>query len=118
MESLTSLLLSLIVFLPAAGALVLAFFPRDQADAMKKFSLAITAVVFLLTADHGAARPRAPGSSTEPWPRCRRCSRIPWIPTFNINYFMGVDGISFPLVMLTSFVTMLSMAASWPIEST
>jgi len=38
-----------------------------------------------------------------------------WIPAFNIHYALGADGISFPLVMLTSFLGMLSMAASWPI---
>ena len=41
---------------------------------------------------------------------------MPWIPSFNIYYFMGIDGISFPLVMLTSFVSMLAMGASWPID--
>ena len=41
---------------------------------------------------------------------------VAWIPSFNIYYFMGLDGISFPLVLLTSFVSMLAMAASWPID--
>ena len=39
-----------------------------------------------------------------------------WIPAFNIYYFLGVDGISFPLVLLTSFLSMLAMGASWPIN--
>src|SRR6478735_5998267 len=41
---------------------------------------------------------------------------VPWIKSFNINYLMGIDGISFPLVILTSFVCMLAMGASWNIE--
>jgi NADH-quinone oxidoreductase subunit M len=41
---------------------------------------------------------------------------LPWIESFNIYYFMGTDGISFPLIVLTAFVSMLSMAASWPIN--
>src|SRR5436189_5016094 len=40
---------------------------------------------------------------------------IPWIPSFNIEYFMGVDGISLPLVMLTTLVSFLAMWASWSI---
>ena len=40
---------------------------------------------------------------------------LPWIPAFNIHYMLGIDGISFPLVILTSFLSMLAMAASWPI---
>ncbi len=39
-----------------------------------------------------------------------------WIPSFDIQYFMGIDGISFPLLLLTSFISMLSMGASWPIN--
>jgi NADH-quinone oxidoreductase subunit M len=38
-----------------------------------------------------------------------------WIQSFGIQYLMGLDGISFPLVVLTAFVSMLAMAASWPI---
>src|SRR5436189_5655120 len=41
---------------------------------------------------------------------------IPWIPSFNIEYFMGVDGISLPLVMLTTLVSFLAMWASWNIQ--
>ena len=41
---------------------------------------------------------------------------LDWIPSFNIYYFMGVDGISFALLMLTSFSSVLAMAASWPIN--
>jgi NADH-quinone oxidoreductase subunit M len=114
MESTYITLLSLIVFLPSAGALVLAFFPREQTEAMKYFTLAVTAVVFLLTAFMAL-----PGDG--PWQfnvalaEMQKTFSVSWIPGFNINYFMGVDGISFPLVLLTTFVTMLSMAASWPI---
>jgi NADH-quinone oxidoreductase subunit M len=40
----------------------------------------------------------------------------PWIPAFNIYYSLGIDGISLPLVLLTSFLSVLAMWASWPIE--
>ncbi|MBI3836743.1 MAG: NADH-quinone oxidoreductase subunit M [Planctomycetia bacterium] len=115
MESSYLTLLSLIVFLPTAGALALAFFPREKTEAMKIFSLVITAAVFLLTAVMAL-----PGKGN--WQfntslsEMQKVFSIDWIPSFNINYFMGVDGISFPLVILTSFVTMLSMAASWTIQ--
>ncbi len=38
-----------------------------------------------------------------------------WIPTWNIYYKLGFDGISLPLVLLTTFISMLSMLASWSI---
>ena len=114
MESTYVTLLSLIVFLPAAGALVLAFFPRDKTHAMKAFSLAITAAVFVLSVFMAL-----PGKGDWQFDiglsQMQKVFSVPWIESFNIFYFMGTDGISFPLVLLTTFVTMISMAASWTI---
>jgi NADH-quinone oxidoreductase subunit M len=115
MESSYVTLLSLIVFLPAAGALVLAFFPRDKGDAMKTFSLVVTAAVFALTLIM-----LLPGDGGWQFEKgvsdMQKTFSLPWIESFNIYYFMGTDGISFPLIVLTAFVSMLSMAASWPIN--
>ncbi len=36
-----------------------------------------------------------------------------WIPAFDIYYHLGVDGISVPLIILTSFITIICIAASW-----
>ncbi|MEX2114883.1 MAG: NADH-quinone oxidoreductase subunit M [Pirellulales bacterium] len=114
MESSYVTLLSLIVFLPAAGALVLAFFPRDKGDAMKTFTLVVTAAVFVLTLIM-----LLPGKGDWQFQvgvsDMQKTFSLPWIESFNIYYFMGTDGISFPLIVLTAFVSMLSMAASWPI---
>ena len=41
---------------------------------------------------------------------------VPWVPNWNIYFSLGVDGISMPLVVLTGFVCLLSMLASWSIE--
>ena len=49
-------------------------------------------------------------------PHMQNVVRLPWIPAFGIEYFLGIDGISFPLVILTSFLSMLAMAASWTIQ--
>lgn len=43
-------------------------------------------------------------------------ARYPWIPRFNIDYFIGIDGISMPLILLTTVLFVLSMIASWGIE--
>ncbi len=42
--------------------------------------------------------------------------RKAWIPAFNIQYYLGLDGISLSLVMLTGFVAVLACLASWNIE--
>ena len=38
-----------------------------------------------------------------------------WIPAFNINYHLGVDGIAIPLILLTSFTTVIVIIASWEV---
>jgi NADH-quinone oxidoreductase subunit M len=43
--------------------------------------------------------------------------RRAWIPYFNIEYFLGLDGISLSLVLLTAFVSVLACLASWNIDS-
>jgi len=43
--------------------------------------------------------------------------RRPWIPAFNIQYYLGVDGISLSLVVLTSAISLLACVASWSITS-
>src|SRR5262249_24783391 len=42
--------------------------------------------------------------------------RVPWISQFNIDYFLGVDGISMPLILLTTVISFLAMLASWNID--
>src|SRR3954468_20488120 len=39
--------------------------------------------------------------------------KLPWIPTFNAYYHLGVDGIALPLVLLTAFITVPVIVAGW-----
>src|SRR5262249_14218489 len=43
-------------------------------------------------------------------------ARYPWVQRFNIEYFLGVDGISMPLLLLTTLLSFLAMLASWNID--
>src|SRR5512143_1472706 len=38
-----------------------------------------------------------------------------WIPAFNVHYHLGVDGISMPLILLNSFITVLVVIAGWQV---
>jgi NADH-quinone oxidoreductase subunit M len=107
-------LLSLIVFLPALAALALLVFPKEQELAMKRFALGATAAVFLLTA--WMATGGGEGRFDTGVAKMQNMFSVDWIPSFKIFYQMGTDGISFPLLVLTSFISMLSMWASWPIN--
>ena len=40
---------------------------------------------------------------------------IPWVEAFQINYHLGIDGISMPLILLTTFITILVVAAGWEV---
>jgi len=100
-------LLSLIIFLPTLGALGLAIFDSKNAEAMRFWALGITIATFGLTLALCMQFTSADGMQL--------VSSRPWIPTWHVNYRLGVDGISLPLVLLTGLVCMLSMAASWNI---
>jgi len=41
--------------------------------------------------------------------------RAPWVPGFGIEYYLGVDGISMPLILLTTFITILVVIAGWEV---
>ena len=43
---------------------------------------------------------------------------VPWIAAFNVNYHLGVDGISMPLIILTTFTTVLVVLAGWQVIQT
>jgi NADH:ubiquinone oxidoreductase subunit 4 (subunit M) len=112
------LLLSLIVFLPVIAAIIIAFIPANQVDGIRYLTLAATAAVLALCVI--AFDPFGMGWSPATNYDAAQASmqdtfNVGWIPSFDIEYFMGVDGFSFPLVMLTAFVSLLAMGASWSI---
>ena len=104
--------LSVLVFLPAVVALFIAVAPL-RGDQAKWISLATTAVVFIMSLAmiFGWSQVRFTAGVAE----MQNLFSIDWIPSFGIRYMMGTDGISFPLVVLTAFICMLAMGASWPI---
>ena len=118
MESQSVCLLSLIIFLPSIVALLLAFVPKDKPEWIKWISFATTVAVFLLTALLAipAGDPEKSSHFHLGLATMQNAFSVDWIPSFDIYYFLGFDGISFALVMLTSFSSMLAMGASWPIE--
>ncbi|MFM8634751.1 MAG: NuoM family protein [Planctomycetia bacterium] len=112
--------ISLIVFLPAAVAafLSLPIIPKAREEAIRWITLATLAVVFVLSL--WVAVPQlfgetGPAQFQVGQPGMQAVVKLPWIEAFGIEYLLGVDGISLPLVVLTTFLSMLAAAASWPI---
>src|SRR5688572_21217807 len=108
-------LLSTIVFLPALAGLGIMLIPSEQKEAIRWATLAVTAVVLALIVGV-LIMPSQAGLRFDPNQAGLQDNfNHPWIPSFGIQYMMGTDGISFPLIVLTAFLSMLAMAASWPI---
>ncbi len=105
MNSLDSSILTLVTFIPLAGALLLVFMPRRDRD-IKIVSLVVTICAFLVSLHLPVHLHRSqPGFQYE--------INLPWIPTPNIHYHMGIDGISVWLIVLTTFLTPLCVLISW-----
>jgi len=106
--------LSLLTFLPAVASLVLLCFGKGQEQVIKQVTLAITAVTFLLSLGMLLGWPGIEFEIGQTG--MQHLFSADWIPTFNIHYLMGVDGISLPLIVLTTFISLLAMGASWNID--
>src|SRR5436309_5834290 len=104
-EGLGSMILTLVTFVPLAGAALLLFVPNRERD-IRVFSLVISLLAFVLSLHLPVHLQRAQaGFQYE--------VNVQWIPTPNIHYHMGVDGISMWLVVLTTFLTPLCVLISW-----
>ena len=113
--------LTAIVFLPAlvAAFLSLPIVPKAREEFIRWTTLLTTAVVFVLSlwmAVPALFGPTGPAQFRLGDPSMQAVVKLPWIESFGIEYLLGVDGISLPLVVLTTFLSMLAAAASWPIS--
>tara|TARA_R110002072_G_scaffold146075_1_gene292794 strand:- start:51710 stop:53326 length:1617 start_codon:yes stop_codon:yes gene_type:complete len=108
--------LSLIIFTPTIGALLIALLVNSKAiEALRVGTVVITAITFVFTlmlwsnfdANETGIQPVVDGVNGV---------SAEWIGSWNIHYRLGYDGISLPLVVLTSFISMLAAMASWSIN--
>ncbi len=106
--------LSLIALLPAVGALIIPFLPQNQEEKpafFRNIAISFLAIDFLLIVfvlfqcfsnqDSGL----------------QLIERAPWLPSIGLEWSLGIDGISAPLVALSGLITLLSAIASWNIRN-
>jgi NADH-quinone oxidoreductase subunit M len=104
-DHLSPYILTLVTFVPMAGALLLILLPRRDRD-IRIFSLVVSLLAFCLSLHLPVHLHRGqPGFQFE--------IDKPWISSPNIHYHMGIDGISVWLVVLTTFLTPLCVLISW-----
>lgn len=111
-----TVLLSTIIFFPAAAALLLCVIPGRHAALIKLTALAAAAAVCAVSLIPALAAGSNPISFSLNDGGFQHVVKLAWIPSFNIEYYLGLDGISYPLVLLTTFLSVLALAASWRIE--
>ena len=98
-------LLSWVIFLPLIGVAVLMLLPRVADNVVRVVSLATTIVNFLVSL--------LLVQRFETNASLQFVERLPWIPAFDIEYYIGLDGISLWLVMLTTFLGPIIVLSTW-----
>jgi NADH-quinone oxidoreductase subunit M len=102
-------LLSLVIWLPIAGAIVvLQLGSGARARLGKQVALGVSVVTFVLSIP---LYTRFDGATAA----MQFVEKVAWISRFNAFYALGVDGISMPLVLLTTFLTPLVVIAGWQV---
>ena len=103
-------ILSLLIWLPIVGGLWVLFAGGNSHTIARWGSLIIAIVTFLVSVRmYFAFELGASGIQME--------ERTSWIELFDVYYHLGVDGFSVPLILLTTFTTILVVAAGWEVIS-
>src|SRR3972149_6962850 len=100
--------LTLLTFFPLVGVLILFLIPSDRKDALRWTALGVSLVTFgisiwVLTMFNASN------------PDLQLVAQYDWITVagWNIQYYLGVDGLSILLVLLTTFLTPISILSTW-----
>ncbi len=100
--------MSLLVWLPIVGGLVVLALGESRVALGRGVALGTSLVALALSVPlyHGFDTSTASFQFVE---------QLPWIPAFNATYHLGVDGISLPLILLTTFITVPILIAAWTV---
>lgn len=103
-------MLSLMTFIPLFGMVIVLSLPRGKHDLIRWTSVVSTVLPLIIGValyfefDRGSQN-------------VQFVERLSWITPFNIEYYMGVDGLSFPMILLTVLLGLLCILSSWGIKS-
>ncbi len=98
--------LTLVTFLPIIGALGILLVPKDRSEVARMLAAVATgiqlwiALMILFAFDPNATS-------------MQFVEKYAWIDTFNIEYHLGIDGLSMPMVLLTALLSFIGVFASW-----
>ncbi|MET0116901.1 MAG: NADH-quinone oxidoreductase subunit M [Sedimenticola sp.] len=101
-------ILSLTIWLPIIGGILVLASGDKAANATRWTALVVAILTFVVSLPLY--------SSFDPSTADMQfVERTPWISLFNIEYYLGVDGISMPLIILTTFITVFVIIAGWEV---
>lgn len=102
-------MLSSLIFIPLLGSLAILLIPRDQ-DRLVKWVGTIFGLipVFIVAYLWGQYDYTAQGMQF--------VEHYNWIPSLGVSYYLGTDGLSFPMLILTALISFLAILASWSIK--
>ena len=99
-------ILSVLVFVPLLGAVTLLFVRREHESYIKGFTLVFSIIEFAISLPLYFY-------FDEKTTAMQFVEKLPWFPEWGISYYLGIDGISLLLVLLTTFLTILCVLCSW-----
>ncbi len=99
-------LLDLVIALPALGFLVMLLIPRAMDNAIRVFSLGFSLVTFVVSTSLIIGFQA--GQTGQQF-----VTNVVWIQSPEIHYHVGVDGLSLWLIILSTFLTPISILLSW-----
>jgi NADH-quinone oxidoreductase subunit M len=103
-----SIILSVLIFFPLLGVLTILLVGRKEGrdNVIKQIALWTSVITMLIAVVVLMSYNKAV-------PELQLVDRFEWIPFLNIDYFVGVDGISILMILLTAFISVIAILASW-----
>jgi NADH-quinone oxidoreductase subunit M len=104
-------LLSVLIWLPIVAGIVVLMMGSQRIAAVRWVALVASLVTFVLSLPLITGFDSTTANFQFP-------ENLPWIPAFNANYALGIDGIALPLIILTTLITIPVIAAAWTVIET
>lgn len=102
-------ILSVLIFLPLITGIVLLFMPAERKTLIKSISLGTASLILLLSAIVFFSYNVAAGGY-------QFIEKAAWVPALGISYYVGVDGIAAPMVLLAGLVMFTGVLVSWGVD--
>ena len=100
------MLLSLMIFIPLLGMIAVLLLPRESEELVKRVTLLFTLIPLALAIALFISYDRSTAGT-------QYVVNVPWIQAFNIQYHIGIDGLSVTLLLLTALLGPICVIASW-----